>query len=503
MHTLDWTILIAYFFVMVAIGVYSHRQIGGVGDFFTAGGRMPWWLAGISHHMSGYSAVVFVAFSAVAYSQGFNAYIWAFGTIGVGVGIGAFLFAARWNRLRSKHGVASPLEYLAARYNIPTQQVMAWSGAILKVFDVASKWAAISIILNVFAGVPMTVGIIITGIVTLAYCTIGGLWADALTELGQFIIQMIAGVAMLIAVMVRLDGFATLWTIWDKLPASHSSPISSEYTTIFVLAYILIKTLEYNGGMWNLAQRYMAAPSGTQARKSAMLSSALYLIWPLVLLFPAWAGPLILPGIPVGQADHAYAQLATELLPAGLLGLVLAGFFSHTMAMASSDANAISSVVTRDILPVLWRGARGMSERQGLRVARISTITFVACSMLIATQSDALGGVLGIVVAWVAALIGPISIPLLLGMLPRFRRCGPTAALVSWAAGLIVYGVVKYGLTDASDTLTVASPVLTSLVLFTAIGLLKPENTAQTDALVDSLRHDEDTTATAPGTTAH
>lgn len=39
----------------------------------------------------------------------------------LGVGIGAFLFAARWNRLRAERGVVSPLEYLARRYNLPTQ----------------------------------------------------------------------------------------------------------------------------------------------------------------------------------------------------------------------------------------------------------------------------------------------------------------------------------------------------------------------------------------------
>jgi hypothetical protein len=45
--------------------------------------------------------------------------------------------------------------------------------------------------------------------------------------------------------------------------------------------YVLVKTLEYNGGMWNLAQRYMAAPDTRQAVRGARLSAALYLVWPL------------------------------------------------------------------------------------------------------------------------------------------------------------------------------------------------------------------------------
>ena len=68
---------------------------------------MPWWLAGISHHMSGYSAVLFVAYAGVAYTSGITVYFWGFASIGIGVGIGSWLFAGRWNRLRSKLGQKS------------------------------------------------------------------------------------------------------------------------------------------------------------------------------------------------------------------------------------------------------------------------------------------------------------------------------------------------------------------------------------------------------------
>jgi solute:Na+ symporter, SSS family len=53
MHWLDWTTLGAYFVVMLLIGVWSHRRVHNVSDYFTGGGKMPWWLTGISHHISG------------------------------------------------------------------------------------------------------------------------------------------------------------------------------------------------------------------------------------------------------------------------------------------------------------------------------------------------------------------------------------------------------------------------------------------------------------------
>ena len=216
-------------------------------------------------------------------------------------------------------------------------------------FDVGAKWAATAILLRVFADVPLFWGILLTGGVTLVYSTVGGLWADALTDFGQFVIQLLAGVTLFVAVLAKLGGVSAIWGIWDRLPESHAAPFNGDYTVGFVLAYVLISTLSYNGGTWNLAQRFIAAPTGAQARRAALTSAVLYLVWPLVLFFPMWAAPLLLPDL--SDPSQSYALLTTQLLPQGLVGLVLAGMFAHTMAMTSSDANAISAVVLRDILP--------------------------------------------------------------------------------------------------------------------------------------------------------
>jgi Na+/proline symporter len=79
MNGLDWAVLIGYFGVMVAIGIWSHKRVDDVSDFFTAGGKMPWWLSGISHHMSGYSAVMFTGYAGIAYTYGVTSFItWSF-----------------------------------------------------------------------------------------------------------------------------------------------------------------------------------------------------------------------------------------------------------------------------------------------------------------------------------------------------------------------------------------------------------------------------------------
>ncbi|MBO1337140.1 sodium:solute symporter family protein [Streptomyces sp. VRA16 Mangrove soil] len=505
MNSLDWVVLIGYFGIMVAIGIWSHKRVDNVSDFFTAGGKMPWWLSGISHHMSGYSAVMFTGYAGIAYTYGVTSFVtWSF-PIAIGIAIGANLFAPRINRLRSRLHVASPLEYLKNRYNLPTQQALAWSGMLLKIVDVAAKWAAIATLLSVFTGISLNQGILITGAITAVYCTIGGLWADALTELGQFIIQLLAGVSMFVAVVIKLNdkniGFFDAWNQPEL--QGHGKPLVGQYGAVFLLAFLFIKLFEYNGGMLNQAQRYMATGSAKEATRSARLSAILWLVWPVVLFFPMWMSPLLVHAQKPDGSD-SYGLMTEQLLPHGLLGLVIVGFFSHTMAMCSSDANAIAAVFTRDIAPVVSAKARTWNQRSGLIAARLTTVVFLGLSMAVATQvnSPTFKDIITVVIKWVAGLMGPIAIPMMLGLLRYFRKSGPTAALTSWAMGLFAFYLVNYPIDDAIEggvalQYQVSVPLAVSLVLYIAIGFIKPEDTPERDALIERINTDDDGPGTA------
>ncbi|WP_328657975.1 sodium:solute symporter family protein [Streptomyces sp. NBC_00334] len=499
MNGLDWSVLIGYFAVMVAIGVWSHKRVDDVSDFFTAGGKMPWWLSGISHHMSGYSAVMFTGYAGIAYTYGVTSFVtWSF-PIALGVAIGSRLFAPRINRLRSRLHVASPLEYLKSRYNLPTQQALAWSGMLLKIVDVAAKWAAIATLLSVFTGMSLNQGILITGVITGIYCTIGGLWADALTELGQFVIQLLAGVSMFVAVVMKLGDHGGFFGVWDE-PAlqGHGKPLVGPYGTVFLLAFLFIKLFEYNGGMLNQAQRYMATRDAREAARGARLSAVLWLVWPVVLFFPMWMSPLLVESQKADGSD-SYALMTEQLLPHGLLGLVIVGFFSHTMAMCSSDANAIAAVFTRDVAPVLSKRARGWGQRSGLLAARLTTVIFLGLSMAVATQVDSptFKDIITVVIKWVAGLMGPIAIPMMLGLLRPFRRSGPTAALTSWGLGLVAFWLVNYPINwsvagGVPLEYQVSVPLAVSLVLYILIGYLKPEDTPERLAIIERVNTDGD-----------
>lgn len=98
--------------------------------------------------------------------------------------------------------------------------------------------------------------------------------------------------------------------------------------------------------------------------------------------------------------------------------------------------------------------------------------------------------------------MGPIAIPMMLGLLRGFRRSGPTAALTSWSMGLLAFWLVNYPINWSVDggvplEYQVSVPLAVSLVLYVLIGYLKPEDTPDRLAVIDRINTDDDSAAVA------
>jgi SSS family solute:Na+ symporter len=73
------------------------------------------------------------------------------------------------------------------------------------------------------------------------------------------------------------------------------------------------------------------------------------------------------------------------------------------------------------------------------------------------------GGIFSIMVDWYAGLLGPIGIPLLLGLV--YKHTTWRGAIASWAGGFIVWAIFKYGL-KTPWTITTWVQLITSFVIF-------------------------------------
>ncbi|ERM81131.1 sodium-coupled permease [Rhodonellum psychrophilum GCM71 = DSM 17998] len=477
MELLDWIVLFVYFLMLLSIGLWAYFRVKDSADFYTAGGKLPWWLSGISHHVSGYSGAVFVAYAGIAYTHGFTLYVWWAFTVGLSTMIAAFYIAPRWSRLRIYAGIQSPTEYLLIRYNLPTQQLIAWTGTIIKIFDTGGKLAAIAVLLNVFSGTSIAFGILLVGLVSLVYITIGGLWADVWNDFGQFIVQLLAGLTMFVMILLKLDdGISGIVTMWDRLPSGNSDFFNDPYTITFALVMLVINFFSYSGGTWNLATRFISTSSGKMAKKAAILSSLLYFTWPLILLYPMFATPIFFENM--ADPTLSYGMMVLEFLPSGLVGLVLASLFANTLSMTASDSNTVSAVISRDILPVIFPSIKTYSKSQLLRLARITTLSFTILTILTALNSGYFGGVFGLIISWFAALLGPIAIPMILGLLPAFRKSDGRVAIISIVGGLLTFILLKV-IPIASLSIEIGSPILVSFLLFVICGYFNKRKVPQ------------------------
>ncbi|GAA1398541.1 sodium:solute symporter family protein [Luteococcus peritonei] len=492
MAVLDWVVVALFFAAMIGIGIYSKSKSSNSGDFFVGGGKVPWWLSGVSHHVSGHSGVVFVAYAAIAYNLGFTMYVWWALVIAFATLIGARIFAPRWPRLRQKLGIQSPTEYLKMRYGLPAQQTIAWLGVLMKLVDIGAKWASIGVLMHGFTGVPIWLGILLSGAVSMIYITIGGLWADLLTDFVQFLVQLVAGLVILVGVGAALAdrglNYFTMWGELDKVQPNFSSPFAGNYTMLWCALYLFAKTFEYNGGNWNLAARFISTSSGKEARKAELLSSLLYFVWPLLIFAPMWAGRLLHPGLE-DPAGDLYPLLTDTYLPAGLIGLVLASMFASTMGMTVSDINTLSAVTQRDILPVLSRkfDESRLSGRASLRMARLITIFFTVVTLVVGLNKDAFGDIIGMIITWFGALVGVTGVPLLLGLFKRFRHTDGTWAIIGIIFGMLTFAASQIWKSDFPSDWVTAGPMLVSAFFYILGGVLNASRGKQVPAEVDSM----------------
>jgi Na+/proline symporter len=109
----DYLVVAGYFVIVLAVGFYFRNRLEAAKDYFAGGNQIPWWLAGISHYMSSFSAFSFIAYAQMGYRYGWVAVTLFWATI-PGCVLGGLMFAKRWRRAR----VITPVQF----FGEPVQQ---------------------------------------------------------------------------------------------------------------------------------------------------------------------------------------------------------------------------------------------------------------------------------------------------------------------------------------------------------------------------------------------
>ena len=418
MQALDYITLLLFATGVLLSGLLLSRSGRSVRSFFNAGGSVPWPMAGLSLFMGFFSAGTFVVWGSIAYSYGWVSVTIQWGMCLAGIITGLFI-AQKWN----KTGVLTAAEYITSRLGVQTQKTYTLLFLFVSLFTTGSFLYPVGKIIAISTGLSLTASIALIGLVSILYVSLGGLRAVVVTDVLQFVI-LFAAVLIVIPLSFRQVGGVSSWL--EATPEGFFDLTAGQYTPLFVIAFSLYNTA-FLAGNWAYVQRYTSVKDGKSARKVGLLFAALYSFCPILWMLPPMIYRVLSPGLVDFGDEGAYLLMCKEVLPSGLLGLMLGGMVFATASSLNATLNISSAVFTNDIFKRLRPSA---GEKTLMRVARLSTIGFGIAAIVVALLIPSMGGVVNVVIS-VGALTGvPLYLPVIWSLFSK-RQTGKSVLAVT------------------------------------------------------------------------
>jgi len=422
----DYLVILAYFLVVVGVGLASARYIRRAKDYFAAGNVMPWWLAGTSFYKASFSALLFVIYNEIAYKYGLVAVVilWISPLC---ILLGGLLTARRWRRAR----VMTPLGFMERRYSATVHQVFVWPGLPLRLFATALKILSTSLIFAVaLRGLGLSIAgfMALVGLVMILYSFLGGQMTVMITD---FVNVSILAVAVLSLFVLTLGRIGNIGEFLRALPPGFFNPAPEPYGWSYLVFTVFLVTLLTYNASWALVQKYNTLRSEKEIGKMIGLIAGLMFVMPPIFFLPGIAARVLLPA--VGNAKEVYALISLKILPVGMMGLVLASVISSTMSTLGSEFNTLSGILTRDFFKKKIRP--DLSEKQEILTGRVFTVLIGTATVLLALLFNALRGFnLMDIMFRIFSAFGPATmIPLIFGL--RFKKLNSRGTLWGLAAG--------------------------------------------------------------------
>ena len=435
-YTLDIVVLLAYFAIILGIGLSQRSKSDSVEGFALGDRQTPWWAVLASILAAEISAATFLGAPESGYSKG----NWTYAQFAIGTILARIIVSFLFIPLFYRQGVVSLYEYLGTRFGPRTRVWASGTFLVTRVLAMGTRLYVSAIILviayQVWIGRAVGPGekfaifagaVILVTVLTSVYTAVGGMRAVIWTDFIQ------------VGVLVASLGFS-IWYLLGKLPEGWTTAtqsmkeplfwnvakpaddagawpwiknvLTSEYTVWAAVIGSTFVTMATHGIDQDTVQRMLTAKNRRESAKATILSglidlpvvSCFILVGILVSAFYKTTGAH-LPGDIVSREAFPYF-IVTEM-PAGMRGLVIAGVMATAMGSLSTALNALGTSYARDfVLP--RREARGpVSEAEKVKVFRWSTVLFAGFVIVV-----------GLLTSWAMAYNEKLEIiPLVLGIL--------------------------------------------------------------------------------------
>jgi solute:Na+ symporter, SSS family len=401
---IDWAIVALFLAGSLAVGVWASRRASRDAEsYFLSGRRMPWWLLGFSMVATTFSTDTPNLVTDIVRRGGVagNWSWWAFLLTGM---LTVFVYAALWRRT----GVTTDVEFYELRYGGRPGALLRgfralYLGVLVNVLIMASVHLAAIKIGGVMLGLGPVATLLVAGVVTVLFTSLGGLLGVLVTDFVLFIAAL-SGAVVAAVVALRhpdvggLHGLLSHASVRDRL-SFFPEPGSPEMITLLVVPLGVqwwstwYPGSEPGGGGY-IAQRMLAAKN----EKHAVLATLFFNVahyalrpWPWILValasvvvYPDTAAlARAFPGVDpsVVRDDMAYPAMLTLLGP-GALGFVVASLVAAYMSTISTHLNWGASYVVKDFYERFVR--KDAPAREQVFVGRVATVLMLVLSALVA-----------------------------------------------------------------------------------------------------------------------
>lgn len=356
--TMAWAVVGVYVLLMVAMACFFIFKKKDENDYFRGGGRIPWYVAGMSIFATMLSSITFIAIPTQAYLQDWRYFVMAFFIIGMAP-VAIYYYLPFFCRL----GITSAYEYLEKRFNLGVRLFGSAAFIVFMVCRVAVVTLLPAIALNAVTGVSIDTCILICGVATMVYCSLGGLEAVIWSDFVQGIVLMGGAVSVLVLLIAKTGGAGEhVSTFWSIASDYHKNTM---WDFRFLLTQPVFWVVAVQGLISNLSsytsdqcviQRYIATPDENATKRSLWFNGCMSVFAQIVFygigmaLFAFYHSHPEAMDVTMPKGDSVLPIFMATEMPAWLAGLVIAAVFAATISTLSANLSSASTAIVTDFI---------------------------------------------------------------------------------------------------------------------------------------------------------
>ena len=446
---INFSVLIVYLAAMTGVGFYFMRKNRNTDDYFRGGQQIPWWVAGCSIFATMLSSITFMAIPAKSYAQDWVLLLGNFMIICVAP-LAVYLALPFFRRIDA----TSAYEYLEKRFNRPVRLLASGFFSVFHIFRMGIVMSLAGLALTTLTPFTPVQSVLIMGVLSMLYCTLGGLEAVVWTDTLQTFVLLGGALLCFILIVLQLDGgIGDLFHVASadgKFKFAEFDFSSLSYTTMAVWV-VLIGSLGQNISSYTadqaVVQRYMSTKDQKMAARS-IWTNALLSVPGSVLFFGMGTALYVYyktnPGQldPTMNTDQIFPLFISTQVPVGIAGLIVAGIFAAAQSTVSTSMNSTATTLVTDFLQP-FRVFK--SDLSYLRAGRVLTFGLGIAGTLLGLLfvNPAITSLFDTFLTVIGLFMGILGGIFCLGMLTRKANGAGALAGLFCAAGLL-WAVRRY-----------------------------------------------------------